>query len=320
MQPYEPSEMADLDLSSLDEAAVPSGHKSGFVAVVGRPNVGKSTLMNALLGQKLAIVTPRPQTTRANQLGILTAADHQIIFVDTPGLIQPRHQLDERMRQAAEEALADADVELWLVDAGEPPGPADEAIAASLAGLPAGADCILGINKADLLRPEEVVARADAYRALLPPAEWLLFSALTGAGLDALLALILAALPEGPRYYPADQTTDVYLRDIAAELIREQIFLQMRDELPYGAFVQVEEFKSRDNGVIYIAATVYVERESHKKIIIGARGRQLRQIGAAARKQIEQLVEAPVYLELWVKIEPDWRRSEEALIRFGYGP
>jgi GTP-binding protein Era len=177
---------------------------------------------------------------------------------------------------------------------------------------------ILGINKADLLAPEEVIARSETYRALLPDAQWLLFSARNKTGLDELLQMILAALPEGPRFYPIDQTTDAFVRDIAAELIREQIFLQLKDEVPYGTAVRVDEFKERENGVTYIAATLYVERDSHKKIVIGAGGAQLRQIGAAARKEIEKLIDGKAFLELWVKVEPNWRRDEQALRRLGY--
>ena len=315
---YQHSEMADLDLESLAEEMVPAGHKSGIVAVAGRPNVGKSTLMNAFLRQKIAIVSPRPQTTRSNQLGILTEADYQIIFVDTPGIIKPRHKLDEYMVAAADDSIRDADVVLWLVDAGDPPGPGDKAIATTLEGLRKNVPVILAMNKGDLVPAEEVIGRTDAYRALLLDAGWLLISALHGDGLEALQRMIVDALPEGPRYYPIDQTTDVYVRDLAAELVREQLYLQMREELPYGTAVLVEEFKERDNGVTYIKATIYVERENHKKMVIGSKGSQLRQIGAAARKEIEQLIDGKVYLELWVKVEPQWRRNEQSLKRLGY--
>jgi GTP-binding protein Era len=177
---------------------------------------------------------------------------------------------------------------------------------------------ILGINKADLVAPDEVLERTEAYRALAPEAEWLFFSALHEGGVNSLLEMLIQALPEGPRYYPADQTTDAYVRDIASELIREQIFLQMREELPYSTAVQVDEYKLRDNDVTYIAATIYVERDNHKKMIIGQKGKQLRDIGAAARKQIEELIEGKVFLELWVKVEPQWRQNERSLKRFGY--
>lgn len=308
-----------LTVNSGEEYEVPVGHRSGFVTIVGRPNVGKSTLLNAFLGQKVAAVSPRPQTTRTRQLGIITEAEYQMIFIDTPGLIQvPRHKLDEFMRETAVETLADADVILWLVDGSEPPGYEDEAIAKQLTGLMKQAKVILGINKVDLLKAAQVIPHSEAYRALLPDAPWVLFSATSGNGRSELFHLLVQALPEGPRYYPAEQVTDVYVRDIAAELIREQILLQLRDEIPYGVAVEVMEFKERPNGSNYISANVYVERDSHKQIIIGAKGVQLKQIGEAARKEIENVVEGKVFLELWVKVEPKWRHSEQALKRFGY--
>jgi len=270
------------------------------------------------LQQKIAIVSPRPQTTRTNQLGILTRPEYQIIFVDTPGLMKPRHRLDEYMVGTAEESVRDADIVLWLVDASVRPGAGDRAIASTLSSLPEESKIILAMNKSDLLAAEDVIQRTEAYIALLPAAEWLLISALKDAGLDALLNTIVNALPEGPRYYPADQTTDTFIRDLAAEFIREQLYLQMREEVPYGAAVLVTEFKERENGVIFIQADIYVERESHKKMVIGAKGAQLKKIGAQARKEIERLVGARVFLELWVRVEPNWRKSEQSLKRFGY--
>jgi GTPase len=315
---YQPSEMEELDLASLADEEVPEGHRSGFVAVVGRPNVGKSTLMNAIMKQKVAIVSPRPQTTRTNQLGIVTQPEYQIVFIDTPGLIAPRHKLDEYMVGVAGEALKDAEIVLWVVDGSEEPGAGDRAIAGTLAQLPERSQLVLAINKADLVEAADVLARTDAYRALAPEAEWLFFSALDERGVESLLQLLIDLLPEGPRYYPADQTTDTFVRDIAAEMIREQIFLRLREELPYGTAVKVEEYKLRENGVTYISATIYVERDNHKKIIIGNKGKQLREIGAAARKEIETLIQGKVYLELWVKVEPQWRQSDQSLKRFGY--
>jgi GTP-binding protein Era len=304
------------DFERLDDE--PEGHKSGFVAVVGRPNVGKSTLINAFLGQKIAIVTPRPQTTRVRQLGILTELHFQMMFVDTPGMMKPRHKLDEFMVETAVDALNDADVVLWLVDGSEMPGPGDKAIAAQLAGLAENVCLVLGINKGDLLSVDQVLPHTDAYRELVPNAEWILFSALQGNGRDELLQMLVDALPEGPRYYPADQVTDLYLRDIVAELIREQIMLQLRDEVPYGVAVQTDQYKERDNGVTYIGANVFVERDTHKRILIGAKGAQLRKIGAAARHEIESFLDGKVFLDLWVKVEPKWRRNERVLKRFGY--
>ena len=293
-------------------------HRSGFVAVIGRPNVGKSTLINGLLQEKINIVSPKPQTTRSRQLGILTTADFQIVFMDTPGLMQPRHKLDEFMVETASESLNEADVVLWLVDGSEPVGAGDRAIAEMVAQVDENVTVILAINKSDITALENVVPHTEAYRALAPEATWIFFSAQTGNGRSELLDLIVQALPHGPRYYPADQLTDIYLRDMAAEFIREQVMLQLRDEIPYGVAVQVDQFKERDNGVTYIGANIFVERDNHKAIVIGAKGSQLRKIGAAARKELETLVEGKVFLELWVKAEPKWRHNEKALKRLGY--
>ena len=300
------------------EFATPAGHRSGIVAVVGRPNVGKSTLINAFLKQKIAIVTPRPQTTRTRQLGILTDQMYQIVLVDTPGIMTPRHKLDEYMVETAIEVLEDADVVIWLVDGSAPLGPGDTAIAGQLSGLDDQASVILAMNKADLLEPAEVLPRTEAYRALLPAATWILMSATNGDGLDELLEMIVERLPEGPRLYPADQITDTFTRDIAAELIREQVMLQLRDEVPYGVAVKVDEFKERPNEVVYIHATIFVERNAHKRILIGAKGSMLRRLGTEARREIEAVLERRVFLELWVKVEPKWRRNARALKRFGY--
>ncbi len=297
---------------------VPEGHKSGVVTIIGRPNVGKSTLLNAFMQQKIAIVTPRPQTTRARQLGIITEPHYQMVFVDTPGMIKPRHKLDEFMMSAAQETLQDADVILWLVDGSEPVGAGDQIIAEQLRALETAATIILALNKSDLLTAADVLPRTAAYRALLPDAPWILFSAAMGNGRDALWQMLIDALPAGPRYYPADQITDLFVRDIAAELIREQIMLQLREEIPYGVAVRINEFKERENGDTYVNATIFTERDNHKQIIIGAGGAQLRELGAAARQEIEALVEGKVFLELWVKVEPKWRQNEKALRRFGY--
>ena len=306
----------EFEFEHLDDE--PEGHKSGFVTVVGRPNVGKSTLINAFLGQKIAIVTPRPQTTRIRQLGILTDVNYQMVFVDTPGMMKPRHKLDEFMVETAVDALNNADVVLWLVDGSEKPGPGDRAIAAHLAKLDENVRLVLGMNKGDMLSMEQVLPHTEAYRELVPTANWILFSALHGNGRDELLQMLIEALPEGPRYYPADQVTDLYLRDIVAELVREQIMLQMRDEVPYGVAVQTDQYKERENGVTYIGANIFVERDSHKRILIGAKGSQLRQIGSAARQEIDSFLEGKVFLDLWVKVEPKWRRNERVLKRFGY--
>jgi len=312
------NESSAISSAGITGFEVPDGHRSGFVAIVGRPNVGKSTLLNAYLGQKIAIVTPSPQTTRTRQLGILTRPEYQIVFVDTPGIMTPRHKLDEFMVETAMETVADADLVLWLVDGSKPPGPEDQAIASQLAALGKDVPVILGMNKGDLLVAEEILPRTEAYRSLLSDAEWILFSATEGNGRDELLQMIVDALPEGPRLYPADQITDAYVRDIAAELIREQVLLQLRDEVPHGVAVQVDEYKERPNGTTYIHATVYVERSAHKPILIGAKGAQLRKLGLEARQEIEALVGGKVFLELWVKVSNKWRHNASALKRLGY--
>ncbi len=294
------------------------GHRSGFVALVGRPNVGKSTLMNAFMGQKIAAVSHRPQTTRTRQLGIITEPHYQIVFVDTPGIItQPRHELDEFMVQAALETLDDADVVLWLLDLTTRPGEDDRLIAERLAGV-GPSKVLMGLNKVDATPAADVLRHTEAYTALLPGATWLHLSATEGTGVAELLERLVAALPEGPRYYPPEQITDVFERNIAAELIREQLMLQLREEIPYGTAVQVRDFKERPNNTIYISADIFVERDSHKSIVIGAGGAQLKQLGAAAREQIEQLMDAKVFLDLWVKVEPNWRRDPGLLRMFGY--
>jgi GTP-binding protein Era len=303
----------------IDEYETPEGFRSGFVALVGRPNVGKSTLMNAFMKQKIAIVTPRPQTTRTRQLGIITETDYQMVFVDTPGIMKkPRHKLDEFMLQTAENTLTDADVVLWLVDSSEPPGPEDQIIAAKLQSIESQTPIILGMNKIDLLSAADVLPRSEAFASLLPNAQWILFSALRQDGLSELLQLVINVLPEGPMFYPPDQITDAFLRDIAAEMIREQIMLQLREEVPYSTAVQVQDFKERPNGTTYISANIIVERDAHKKIVIGRSGDQLGKIGAAARKEIEEMLEGKVFLELWVKVQPKWRRDENTLRQLGY--
>ncbi len=296
-----------------------TAYKSGFVTFVGRPNVGKSTLFNAYMEQKLAIVSPRPQTTRTRMMGIITDPAYQMIFLDTPGLIKPRHKLDEFMVETAVDTFSDADVIVYMVDASEPVGSGDRAIARQLAPLTAHTKIILAMNKGDLLNIEDILPRTTEFRALLPQIEdWILFSAAKGNGRDELFQMLVNALPIGPQYYPEDQLTDVFVKDIAGELIREQIFLQVRDEIPYGTAVVVQEFKERENGVTYINANIYIERDSHKRIIIGKNGSQLQQIGKAARKEIEELVEGKVFLELFVKVEPKWRHNEQSLNRLGY--
>ncbi len=291
---------------------------SGFIAILGKPNVGKSTLVNALLGQKIAAVSPRPQTTRRRQLGILTRETAQLIFVDTPGIHAPRHKLGEFLNQEAEEALEGVDVVLFLVDAGADPDEDDRRIAALLASLKRRPDLLLGLNKIDLVPAEAWEARRAAYQALVPDAPAAAFSAVTGRGLEALLAALESRLPVAPPHFPEDQLTDLYEREIAADLIREAALLLLRDEVPHGLNVRIDEFKERSEEMAYIHATLFVERESQKGIVIGEGGQMLKKIGTQARQEIEAMSGRKVYLELRVKVEKNWREREDVLRRFGY--
>jgi GTP-binding protein Era len=308
--------MTENNATDLTELLVheelPPDHRSGFVAVVGKPNVGKSTLMNAYLGQKVAIVSPKPQTTRNRLLGILTLereegdlANAQIVFVDTPGINRPMHKLGEYMVETAVRSIPDADVVLFLVDVSRPPGDEDRQIAEIL-GAQSRIPILLTLNKADLLAPDQAASHLEAYQALGSFDDWLLVSALRGDNLDQLMHGILERLPLGPRYYPEEQITDQQLRFMAAELVREQVMRHLRQEIPY----------SED--LIYISANIFVERETQKAIILGEGGRMIKRIGRDARQEIEHLLGTRVYLELWVKVKKKWRRDEKELRRLGY--
>jgi GTP-binding protein Era len=292
--------------------------KSGFIAVLGKPNVGKSTLMNALLNQKIAAVSPRPQTTRRKQLGILTTPDAQVIFMDTPGVHNPKHKLGHTMNQAAQDTLTDADVILWLVDASQLPDDEDRMLAEWIVAKNRVRATLLILNKIDLLTPESVTERTTVYQALLPDTQVFPISAAKRDGCDALLETLLARLPEGEQFYPEDQITDIFEREIAADLIREACLIHLRDEVPHGIAIRIDDYKDRGEEAAYIAATLFVERDSHKGIVIGQGGSMIRLLGATARKEIEALTERKVFLELRVKVEKNWRDDEAALQRFGF--
>lgn len=292
--------------------------RSGFIAILGKPNVGKSTLVNTLLGQKIAAVSPRPQTTRRRQLGILTSADAQLVFVDTPGVHTPRHKLGQFFNQEAEEALDGVDIILFLVDAGTEPDEDDLRIASLLSMLRRRPDLVLGLNKLDLLPVEALETRRAAYQALVPDAPALAFSATSRAGLDELVAALTARLPVRPPEFPEEQLTDLFEREIAAELIREAALIFLRDEVPHALAVRMDEFTERGEKGALIAATLFVERDSQKGIVIGEGGAMLKKIGSAARKEIEAMSGRKVFLELRVKLSKNWRDDEDALRRFGY--
>ena len=302
----------------MDVADIPEGHRSGFVALAGRPNVGKSTLINAFLGQRVAAVSPRPQTTRHRQLGILTLPTAQVIFVDTPGIHKPLHKLGMQMNVEALEALEDADLLLVMFDMSRFPTEDDQRVAERIKALNPRPPTLVVLNKIDLVPPNELINRQAAFSALLPEMEIYAISSTRGDNRDQLLQRILRLLPLGPRYYPEEEITDTYQRDIAADLIRAAGLKLLRDEVPHCIAIRIDEYKERDHQGAYIAATLFVERESQKGIVIGKGGAMLRKIGTMARKEIEAMSGRKVYLNLRVKVLSGWRNDESALKRLGF--
>ena len=294
-----------------------SPFKSGFVAIVGRPNVGKSTLMNRLLGQKVSIVSPRPQTTRTRIMGIKNLPKGQVIFLDTPGIDRSGGYFHRMMVTAAMNTLHEADLILWMVEAADPLSTADKLILEALGRVKS--PILLAINKVDLVEKERLLPMIDRFRALLPFVEIVPISATKGDNVERLEALLIKYLPEGQPLYPLDQLTDQPEPFIIAELIREKVFHLAYQEVPYGVAVEVEQVKLREGRELTdVEATIYVERESQKGIIIGRGGAMLKKIGEQARPEIEMLLGTQVFLRLWVKVRPDWQQDDEALKRLGY--
>ena len=301
----------------------PAVHRCGTVAIFGRPNVGKSTLLNRFLGQKIAIVSPKPETTRDRLLGILTLPNAQLLFLDTPGIYRgPKTLLGKHQIQAAREALTEADVLLMITEATLGLTDGDKEI---LRLLPKrtlevrGVSVFLAINKVDRAKKPQILPQIDEAKRLYPFREIFPISAVEGDNAQQLLEALVAALPEGPPLYPADQITDRPVRTLAQELIREKALLFTHEEVPHAVAVLVEEWREGTRGAkIYIRATVYVERDSQKIILIGKEGSLLKRIGQAARKEIEILVDKPVFLDLWVKVAKNWRKDPQRLRELGY--
>ena len=289
--------------------------KSGYVSLTGRPNVGKSTLLNTILGEKIAIVSPKPQTTRNRIVGVKTMPDAQIIFIDTPGIHKPKHRLGELMVKQAKESVKEVDVILFMVEP-EEPGSGDKFIIDILKDM--GKPVFLLINKVDTVRKPQVLPVIDAYSRLYPFKEIMPISALAGDGIDILIKTIVDYLPEGPKYYPDDILTDQLERFMVSEIIREKIIHQTEDEIPYSVAIEINQWSEREDGVVFIQANIYVEREGQKGIIIGKGGARLKTIGTSARLEIEKLLGTKVFLELWVKIKKDWRSSERILKELGF--
>lgn len=289
-------------------------YRSGFVALIGRPNVGKSTLLNKIIGQKITITSDKPQTTRDQLKGILSGPNYQIIWVDTPGLHKPLHHLGEQMVKTAQKALSNVDLVLWVLDAEAGFKPADQKVAQLLSSIEQPLFVVW--NKIDLINSD---LKLQFGGEGLPILKTFQVSARSGAGIPELINGVVGQLPLGPAYYPPEMITDHPEQFIIAEYIREQVLNQTEEEIPHSVAVRIEEFKKRPNGQVYIEATIYVERDSQKGIIIGAKGNRLKSVGAAARVEIEKLLDAQVYLNLWVKVRKNWRNSDKILQEFGYG-
>jgi GTP-binding protein Era len=291
-------------------------YRSGFVAIIGRPNVGKSTLMNQMIGQKIAIMSDKPQTTRNKIHGVYTTDEAQIVFLDTPGIHKPNSKLGDYMMKAAHSTLSEVDAVLFLMDVTEGLGGGDRYIIEPLKQVKT--PVILVMNKIDQVVPEQLLPIIVQYKDLYEFAEIVPISAKQGNNVSTLLEQTIKYLPEGPQYYPADQITDHPEQFVVAELIREKILQLTREEVPHSIAVQIEDMRVQDNGVVYIGAVIFVERDSQKGIIIGKRGAMLKEVGQLARKDVEALLGSKTFLELWVKVKKDWRNQPSVLRELGY--
>ncbi|HDR7381445.1 GTPase Era [Bacillus toyonensis] len=292
------------------------GYKSGFVSIIGRPNVGKSTFLNRIIGQKIAIMSDKPQTTRNKIQGVYTENDSQVIFIDTPGIHKPKHKLGDFMVKMAQTTLKEVDIVLFMVNATEGFGRGEEFIIEKLQETKQ--PVFLVINKIDQVHPEQLLELIDQYRKLHEFAEIVPISALDGNNVEALIGVIKKYLPEGPQYYPDNQVTDHPERFIIAELIREKVLHLTREEVPHSVAVVIDAIQKREGGAVYINATIVVERASQKGIIIGKQGKMLKEVGKRARFDIEALLGSKVFLEVWVKVQKDWRNKMSQLRDLGF--
>ncbi|MCM3619101.1 GTPase Era [Sutcliffiella horikoshii] len=294
-----------------------NNYKSGFVSIIGRPNVGKSTFLNRVIGQKIAIMSDKPQTTRNKIQGVFTQDDAQIVFLDTPGIHKPKHKLGDFMMKVAQNTLKEVDLVLFMINAKEGLGKGDEFIIEKLKET--STPVYLVINKIDGVHPDDLLPLMETYKGLYPFKEIVPISALQGNNVEVLLDQIKKFLPEGPQYYPADQVTDHPERFIVAELIREKVLHLTREEVPHSIAVAIDSMKKRENkDMVDIQATVVVERDSQKGIVIGKQGKVLKEVGQKARVDIEALLGSKVFLELWVKVQKDWRNKQSQLRDFGF--
>ncbi|MGM0835780.1 MAG: GTPase Era [Bacillota bacterium] len=294
-----------------------TNYKSGFVSIIGRPNVGKSTFLNRVIGQKIAIMSDKPQTTRNKIQGVYTQDDAQIVFIDTPGIHKPKHKLGDFMMKVAQNTLKEVDLILFMINAKEGLGRGDEFIIEKL--KESSTPVYLVINKIDEVHPDELLPLMETYKSLFDFKEIIPISALQGNNVETLLEQIKQFLPEGPQYYPADQVTDHPERFIVSELIREKVLHLTREEVPHSIAVAIDSMKKRERGdIVDIQATIVVERDSQKGIVIGKQGKVLKEVGQKARMDIEALLGSKVFLELWVKVQKDWRNKQSQLRDFGF--